>query len=356
MSKKKYRVDILANENPSDHESWIKACSKKPSIIEFGVIQLTKNTWYEEVIEAKSDCFLTKPPPYTAAFKQLYDERIWIIDKILRRFIYPSLEEILIYENKRLLSYWLKANQVPHPETHIFYFAEEACQFIDNSEFPLMAKVNIGASGSGVMILNNKTDARQYIKRVFFGKGAKIRWGPNLRTGAILKRGMRYVRHPKEISEKMNIYTHRLRDQQKDFVIFQEFIPHEYEWRCVRIGNSFFAHKKIVKGKKASGSLIKDYKNPPLSLLDYVETITDKRNFYSQAVDIFETKKRGYLVNEMQCFFGQSDPYQMLVDGKPGRYIKKKGTWVFEEGMFNANQSYDLRLDHVIELLETKQK
>jgi hypothetical protein len=38
----------------------------------------------------------------------------------------------------------------------------------------------------------------------------------------------------------------------------------------------------------------------------------------------------------------------MLVDGKPGRYIWINNTWVFEEGDFNQNESYNLRVEHII--------
>jgi len=144
----------------------------------------------------------------------------------------------------------------------------------------------------------------------------------------------------------------RSADVQNSFVLLQEYIPHDFEWRVVRIGDSFFAHKKLKMGEKASGSLLKNYDNPPFSILDFVKEVTDRFNFYSQSVDIFETEN-GYLINEMQCIFGQSDPYQMLVDGKPGRYINKSGKWIFEEGDFNTNESYDLRLQSALELLQT---
>lgn len=52
----------------------------------------------------------------------------------------------------------------------------------------------------------------------------------------------------------------------------------------------------------------------------------------------------------MQCIFGQSDPYQMLVNGIPGRYVMIEGNWIFEEGDFNTNQSYDLRLETALNL------
>jgi hypothetical protein len=72
-----------------------------------------------------------------------------------------------------------------------------------------------------------------------------------------------------------------------------------------------------------------------------------KHKLFSQAIDIFESEK-GYLVNEMQCIFGQSDAYQMIVDNKIGRYYYKDNIWVFEEGDFNKNECYNLRLDFLI--------
>jgi hypothetical protein len=153
---------------------------------------------------------------------------------------------------------------------------------------------------------------------------------------------------PTDIIKKYKFYQTKAADVQKDFVIFQTYTPHDFEWRVVRIGQSFFAHKKLKLGEKASGSLLKNYDNPPLSLIQFVKDFTDKYGFYSQAVDIFETTD-GFLINEAQCIFGQSDAYQMMVDGVVGRYIYLDQKWTFEPGDFNGNESYDLRIQHVLE-------
>lgn len=178
----------------------------------------------------------------------------------------------------------------------------------------------------------------------------RLRTGPNLTKDGILIRGLHYVLKPKDIIKKLNIYKRRSLNLQKGFVIFQEYIPHEFEWRVVRIGDSFFAHKKLKTGSKASGSLLKKYDNPPFEILDFVKGITNKYKFYSQALDIFETDN-GYLINEMQCIFGQSDPYQMLVNGLPGRYRYLGNKWEFEEGDFTNNQCFNLRLAFLLENL-----
>jgi hypothetical protein len=105
---------------------------------------------------------------------------------------------------------------------------------------------------------------------------------------------------------------------------------------------------------KASGSLLKGYEDPPHDLLDFVKKITDMRNFVSQAVDIFVSEKGEYLVNEMQCIFGQSDPHQMIINGQPGRYLFQNDQWIFEPGDFNRIESFQLRLENFIEILKKK--
>jgi hypothetical protein len=347
---KKINAIILRNELEDDHDLWIKACEEYRNEINYRIVNLTSKDWLEEIQELPCDILLAKPGGLTTLYKQLYDERIYILAYVLGYKIYPSPLEIFIYENKRFLSYWLKANNIPHPQTWVLYDREEALKFAEGIQYPVVAKANIGASGSGVLILHNSSEAVKYISDTYSGKGARRRSGPNLEKGGLIRRGFHYVLHPADIRKKLDIYKSVRSDVQSDFVIFQEYIEHEYEWRVVRISESFFVHKKLKKGEKASGALLKVYDNPPLDLLDFVKEITNRHGFYSQAIDVFESD-RGYLVNEMQCIFGQSDSYQMLVNGKPGRYRNINTNWIFEEGDFAKNACYDLRLEFVLDRL-----
>ena len=351
MENKKVLLGILCNETEDDHLFWLKACQEIKQKIEYRLISFTGPNWLEEVKAYPFEYFLAKPSGISSHFKQLYDERIHIVAQLGMK-VYPSPQEIYIYENKRYFYSWAAAHQLPHPQTKIFYISGEATTFARTATYPMVAKTNIGASGSGVQLLQNKEEALQYIQNCFTGKGAPRRWGPNMDKGAWLKRGMQYFLSPSRIAQKVKIYQSRKSDVQKGFVIFQEFVPHDFEWRVVVIGDSYFAHKKLKIGEKASGTLLKSYDKPPLSLLDFAKSIMQEFGFFSQAIDIMETKSGEYIINEMQCIFGQSDPYQMLVDGKPGRFRFVNKEWVFEEGNFNTNASYDLRLRHVIDSLK----
>ena len=348
---KKRKLAILKNEVQDDHALWIEACRERSDAIEWEVIDLTCNDWLERVTQGDFDGLLAIPPSETNLFKQLYDERVFILNSVCGLPVYPSMEEVRIFENKKFLAYWLAANDIPHPATQVFYFKNEALGFVSKSPLPLVGKTNIGASGRGVYVLKSRQAAESYVRQTFSEKGAPRSIGPNFKKKGLLSRALKKLRQPGEFLARLQHYRYQQSEVQKNYVILQEFVPHEFEWRVVRIGESFFAHKKMKIGDKASGTLVKGYEKPPLALFDFVKKITDKHGFRSQAVDLFETADGRYLVNEMQCIFGQSDPYQMLVDGVPGRYIFQNGKWQFEPGDFNRHESFLLRLDDFLNIL-----
>lgn len=343
----KLKLAICGNELNKDTHLWENACEHRKDDVDYEVISLTGNDWLEQIKKADADWYVFKPSHVNSYYKQLYDERVLIMEEELGLNIFPSRKEVFLYENKRYLSFFLKSNGIPHPKTDIFYNKAEANAFLSKESFPIVGKTNIGASGSGVTIIKSLVEAKDYVEDVFTGKGAKQRTGPNTEKPGIVKRGFKLLMNPTKLAHRVSTYKNVGKEQQTQFVIFQRHTPHDHEWRAVRIGDSFFAHKKMKLGEKASGSLLKNYDNPPIELFDFVKEVTDRFKLYSQAVDVFETED-GFLINEMQCIFGQSDPYQMLVDGKMGRYISKEGNWLFEEGDFAKNQCYDLRIDFML--------
>lgn len=342
------KVAILRNDFDESYLNWVKACEKKN--INYSVIEIIRNNWLDKIKENEYDIYLACPPGREELFKKLYDERIYIIDKILGRFVYPSFNEISLHENKRYLSYWLKSNKISHPKTHVFYDIEEAKQFAKMANLPVVGKMNIGASGKGVKVIRDRTELKKYIE-VAFSRGLRQDWGPNLKMGGLKKRITNILKSPKRIIRKIVIYKKNYKALQKGFVILQEYVEHDYEWRVVKIGESYFGHQKVKQGDKASGTKGINYVSPSDELLNFVREICEKNKFNTMAIDLFENPHGHYLVNEMQCIFGHVQQYICEKEGKPGRFIYKNN-WVFEEGMFNTNLSYDLRLENAISLVK----
>jgi hypothetical protein len=330
---------ILKNDLSGSADNWIKACQNQN--LNFSVVDLTGDDWLKVIKKESPGLLLACPPGLNDQIKRMYDEKIEVLAGGGYK-LYPQLHEIKLHENKRFLAYWLEINDIPHPSTHVFYSKDEGITYLENAIYPLVAKINIGASGSGVKILRDKNQAVEYITNAF-SRGVTSSSGPNFKKGHKMKRGFYALTHPFHIINRFKAYKSVNDNIQRHFVIIQDYVKHEFEWRVVVIGKSYFAHKKVRIKEKASGSLVKKYDPPPESLLNFVRSLVETHHLRSEAFDIFELADDHYLVNEIQCIFGQSDPYQMLINNKPGRYLFENG-WKFEEGDFNVNESFDLRL------------
>lgn len=340
------KIAILRNEDVDSSFKWQIACEKIN--LPYEVIDLTSAGWLMSIKQYPYDFFLLKPPGRLSHYKLMYDERLYFITKILKLQTFPSFEECFIYENKKVLSYFLESNQIPHPETSVFYNKSEARLFCESQAYPFVAKTSIGASGSGVTVIKNKKQAVNYINKAFSSQGIKRRFGPNRVTGSPKMWFLKALSNPGYLLKKMQEYFSIHKHGERDFVIFQKYIPHEYEWRMVKIGESYFGHQKIKQGEKASGTKGIKYVTPPQNLLDFTRNLCERCNFHFMAIDLFEDRTGGYLVNELQTIFGHVQDHILEVDGKRGRYLYTCNDWIFEEGDFCTNESYDLRLDHAL--------
>lgn len=328
---------------------WKIACDKLH--LDCRPIDLAGYRWMDEIISYKPSLILLRPPGDTELDKTLFDERVYILAKVLDFKTFPGYEECIIYENKKMLSYFLKARHIDHPPTDVFYHKSEALQYASDTSYPKIFKSSIGASGTGVMIVRNKGEAVKYIKRAFSSRGIPMQIGPNRVTGSPKKWITRALTIPGLVRQKVSQY-HKISTQRpKNYIICQEYISHDFEWRAVKIGDSFFAHQKTKYKDKCSGTKGIDFVNSPVNILDFVRQICSANGFHSVAIDMFEHKGK-LLVNEIQTIFGHVQDHIMEVDGIPGRYLRKNDEWVFEAGDFNTNESYDLRLEVALKLFE----
>jgi len=312
-------------------QSYVDAC--EAAGVDYVILDLLSENWYEEIKDAGVDGILVRIKGNIQEQKSMFDERLLIINEDLGIPIYPSRKELFLYENKRMYAYWLKANNFPHAETYIFYDKLNALDFIKKAKLPLVFKTNGGASSSGVKIIRSKINARLIIHQIFglfdprLSLG-KLNWG-KIGIFPIPKFGM----------------------SQKHYIIIQEFIPIKWEWRIIKIDDSYFGHQKLLKGDFASGSDRVGWVEPPHELLFLIKDLCEKGNFDSMAMDVLESLDGKFYINEIQSLFGSFLPYQMQIKGIPGRFVLNNNKFVFEEGVFNKFGSNLLRVEDFIKKL-----
>jgi len=305
--------------------------------INYEIIDICSGKWLENIQRSlHCDGYLVRPMYDYKEQREVYMERLYTIAKLYKKPIYPSYEELMLYENKRNMSNWLIVHRFPHVKTHVFIKKLEAKEFFLHCNYPVVIKSNLGAGALGVEIVKNRHRAKKIINRIFG------RLSPLFALG-----------HPQNRKKwGFDIPVHGTAE--KHVLLVQKYKKIKWEWRIIKIGNSFFGHQKLLKNQFASGSGIIGWVSPPKDLLYLVKNICDTGNFYSMAVDIFETDENQFFINELQSVFGSYLDYQMKINEIPGRYLFKDGDFVFEKGEFNQFGSCLLRVEHFMELLERK--
>lgn len=328
---KNIKLGILKDYS-ENHQLYVGACAELE--VEYEVIDFLSPDWIQLIQNSDCNGFLCHPPDNIQEQKSIYDERLYFLNKKLGKPVYPSFESLYIYENKRNMAYWLEINNLPHPETRIFAKKKDALNYFDTAEFPIVLKTNIGAGGSGVDIIKSKTKAKRITNHIFGRVHPAITFGR-------VRFSRKFYGIPLPLFGRV----------QKHYMIVQKFYKLKWEWRIIKIGDTYSGHQKLLKGQFASGSDKAGWVKPPEELLHMVKNLCEKGSFDSMAVDVFETTDGEFLVNEMQAIFGSYDPFQMKIDGKPGRYVYKNGNFDFEEGEFHQHGSNLLRVERFLEQL-----
>jgi len=315
------------------HLLYVKACEDLN--VEYEIIDILDINWISLIKESKCNGFLCQPPCDLQERKSIFDEKIFFIVNFLKKIVYPSYNELFLYENKRNVSYFLEITQLPHPPTYVISRKEDAYEFIEkNSNYPIVLKSNIGAGSSGVTIIKTKREAISHINKVF-GRIHKF-----FAIGKIHKIKYKNFNFP------------NIGGSQKHYLIVQEFLKLEYEWRIIKIGDYFAGYKRPLKGYFASGSGLMEWGEPPISLLNLVNEISNEHNFYSLSIDFFKTYNDEYLINEIQPLFGSYSLHQMKINDKKGIFHLNNGKFEFIEGEYHQNGSNNLRVNHFLKILQ----
>jgi hypothetical protein len=297
------------------HQPIVNACEQLG--VSFKVIDIMVADWISAVRKSRCTLFFVWPNSVHPAWKNMFDERLRIIEHEFAKTVYPTCNEIWLWESKRRMSYWLDAHGVNQPKTWVLYDYEEAMAFAKNTALPIVSKPDFGDCARGVRIVRSRREALALAKRAF--------------SNGVYVAG----NHPC--------------DRVWGCAVFQQFIPNAREWRMIRVGDSLFGYQKGRCGDFHSGTKLVEFHTPPKALLDFTMTICDACSFRSMNVDVLEDESGRYYANELQTVFG-GDPwiFQMVVDGRPGRYRVEGApgahVYNFEPGVFCENECSNLRL------------
>ncbi len=295
----------------------VKAC--REMCVAYRLVDISASNWVELVRESGCDAFLASPSTLLTSLRHMFDERLRVLVEDLKRPLYPSYSELWLWENKRRMRDWLVAHNVPHPKTEALYDCEAALAFVEAADYPLVCKTDTSAAANGVFVLKDERAARRMVREAF-GRGLLPRQWDR-------------------------------RDRQRGSILFQAFVPHDHEWRIVRIGDDYLCRMKARVGDFASGSGAVEWAEPTKEMLSFVEKVTGAGGFTSMGVDFFvvhgkEPSER-FLVNELQCLVGAIKDATKR-NAYTGKWHREGAGWCFEPGFFYRNAGANLRVAQVL--------
>lgn len=191
-----------------------------------------------------------------------------LVEKLVTRenlTLIPSIEECRLFDNK---IFQFKTFEVWMPETWYVSSFGEGIKIANSIDFPIISKSSKGAGSSNVRFLKNRKEAIKEVQDVFKGDGI-VCW---------------------------------LKDRQKDYLLWQEFLPdNPNDWRVILFAKKYAMllkrnNRPDVPFASGSGNIepIEKIDNSKwVVALDYTKKFADTFDFRFLAVDVlFDKSKR----------------------------------------------------------------
>ncbi len=300
----KTQESILGNDYVNPKASWLRYerfC--KNNDLPYGFLEITRSDWMKEA--EKYDLIICHTES-TPAYQEMIESKIYILEKIMGKFCFPSYHELWQYENKNRANYLYQYYDLPTIPTYVTQNKDESKKLNDIVGYPFISKTTIGAGSTGVFKIDNRQQAVKRINKIFGFYGLKTEYP--------------YQR-------------------QKDYFYIQKFIyDATFDLRIILVGDMAFGYYRYPnKGDfRASGAGNYEKKAIPEDALRIAIEVRDKLASRLMGIDLLysETNKKYYIIET--SLFNQIDtPEQLVIDGVPGYYdISDKDNIRFKEGKY----------------------
>ncbi|GJQ07339.1 ATP-grasp domain-containing protein [Capnocytophaga cynodegmi] len=286
----------------------------KNNQIDYQFYDIYRNNWLEVARELDIIVWHTNSSPIDM---YIAESKIYVLEKVLKKTCFPSFHEVWQYEDKNRSTFLYKALNLPLIETFVSNSKKEASSMISRIKFPIIYKTYIGSSSKGVVKIDNYSQAKKIVNKIFSHKG--------LRT----------------------VYPYF---RQKNTVLFQRFISNaEFDLRIMMIGNKAFGYYRYAKKNdfRASGAGIYEKKEIPKEAIKIAIDIKNKLNSRLMGVDLlFCNKSNQYKIIETSLFNQIDTPEQLVINGVAGYYDLSTENFEFKEGKFWI---HELVMEYIIE-------
>ena len=219
--------------------------------------------------------------------------------------MFPNLYTCWHFDDKVKEYYLLKSLGYPVIESWIFWEKNHALEWAERANFPVVFKLKKGAGSRNVILINNQTEAKKIINRMF-GKGISSSHGIPHKGIVKYKNLESHLRHKADqyFLNKFRGIKPTVWQIEKNYVLFQRFLPNNsFDTRVTVIGNCAFAMRRFVRRNdfraSGSGNWDLDKNNVDLRTVELALKISKELKFQSMAYDFLFDEKGDPQICEM---------------------------------------------------------
>lgn len=234
---------------------WISYCQEK------GIQYKIVNCYENDIIQKLEDCdalmwhhYQTNPTDLLVAKSILFSLQQ------TGKIVFPDFNTTWHFDDKLGQKYLLEAIGAPLVKSYAFFNKQDALNWAEKSDYPLVFKLRGGAGSANVKLIRSFSVAKSFINKAF-GKGFS-----SFDSWEYFKESLRKKRFNKgswwSIIESLALLIKaprfaRVNRNEYGYIYFQEFIPgNDFDIRVIVIGDKAFAIKRMVRANdfRASGS------------------------------------------------------------------------------------------------------
>ncbi|MFT7082809.1 MAG: glutathione synthase/RimK-type ligase-like ATP-grasp enzyme [Nonlabens sp.] len=223
---------------------------------------------------------------------------------------FPNFNTRWHFDDKIAQKYLLESIEAPIISSMVFYDQYEAKRHITDIKYPIVVKLKRGAGASNVKLLNEMSEAKQYID-IMFSTGLN----PNPRNLGNLNQKIRLAKknkNPFSLGRKVFKFLKKNRNElkvnnnEKGYFYYQEFIPNnQFDIRVIAIGSKVFGIKRLNRENdfraSGSGNIIYDHNQIDIRCVEIAFNTNKNLKLQCMAYDFVFNERNEPLIIEM-CF------------------------------------------------------
>lgn len=282
--------------------------------IDYQIIEINSHDWIEKIQDFH--VVLWNPNLMGIRLASHYKEKVYFLEKILKKIVFPNYNTIWHFESKIAQSYLFKEFGIKTPYTFSSFHYEDAYKKLLDEKLPIVLKKSEGSASRYVQLVSNRKWLFIFLEKTFCNQ----LWA-QYRSGASKIKFIYKYFHKRWFWYS---FLSRLGFHYGDGVVYwQDYIQNnDADLRITVIGDRYaygFWRKNRPNDFRASGSGRIDYITPvPESMLIYCKEINKKFELDSMAYDLLISNET-FVINEMSYSYLDRALYN-----SPGYYIYNK--------------------------------